>query len=1164
MHRIFSNRRLLFLAIILIFSNIVITGISMFIIYNKSISTLEISLMDIVERQKSLVTTLQEQGKSEKEIIEFIKSMRQKYYGIGQKGEFAIAQRKGDSANFLLSVSGQSMYYINNAENHGLPMRLAFKNKQGVVKGEDYNGIKVLAAYSYIPSLKWGIVAKIPLSEVEEPYLNAFLIAILIFTALLSLSIFLFIKISNPIIKGIIASEEKFRRAIQLAPFPIMIHAEDGEVLNISQGWTDITGYSLSEIPTIEKWTELAYGVSRLNIKEYIETLYSIEGSKNEGEYAVTCHNNTTRTWDFSSAPLGKLSDGRRAVISMAKDVTERKQIENEREITIKLLGLINQNNDMHKLISTVAEFLHNWTGCEAVGIRLREGDDYPYYETLGFPDDFVQKEKHLCAIDLKGQIVRDETGNPVLECICGNVLCSRFDPSKSFFTAKGTFWTNCLTSLLAGMPEADQQSYTRNLCNGAGYESVALFPLRNGTETFGLIQLNDKRAGQFTPELIALIERLSDSISLALYQRRTQKVLAESEERFKMLFDKAPLCYQSLNSDGCFIEVNETWLETLGYQKEEVIGKWFGDFLAPEYTNAFMERFPLFKSLGIIHSEFEMLKKDGTRIFAAFDGRIGHTESGDFKQTHCVLNDITQRKQAEKELISAKEKAEESEKKYKSLFTNMMNAFGLHEMIFNEKGEPIDYVFLEVNPIWEKVVGIKAKNVINKSVREIMPSIEQTWIERYGRIVLTGIPEEFVDYNAATQKYYNVFAYKHVGNKFAVVFNDITDKKRFESELIKAKEKAEESDTLKTAFLHNISHEIRTPLNAIVGFSGFLRDPKISPEKHGKFADIIIQSSDQLLSIIDDIMKISTLEAGQEKVNLTEFELNSRLKFLYNQFLIKAGKQNIELKIKLSEPDAQFYITSDETKLTQVLNNLIGNAIKFTKHGHVYFGYLLKDNELEFFVEDTGIGIPAQMHEEIFKRFRQVETTVTRIYDGSGLGLSISKAYIELLGGRIWLNSKLGEGSTFYFTLPLNKHVNGLIIKEQITPEPFNINKAYKTLLIAEDEDYNFTYITELLSGTSFRLLRAINGAEAVEICKSNPNIDLVLMDIKMPLMDGYEATKQIRQFNSVIPIIAQTAYSTEADKNKALMAGCNDFLSKPFKQNVLISKIMEKLTGK
>ena len=388
-------------------------------------------------------------------------------------------------------------------------------------------------------------------------------------------------------------------------------------------------------------------------------------------------------------------------------------------------------------------------------------------------------------------------------------------------------------------------------------------------------------------------------------------------------------------------------------------------------------------------------------------------------------------------------------------------------------------------------------------------------------------------------------------------IASDITEKHENVQELIKSKEHAEECDHLKTAFLHNISHEIRTPMNAIVGFSGFLNDPGLDSEKRQHFIDIIVQSSDQLLSIISDIVSIATIEAGQERIIEKEMDINATLVLLHEQFLLKANKQNVYFTHKSFLPEHEVWIKTDETKLIQVLTNLISNALKFTKQGYVNFGAKVNDNELEFFVEDTGIGIPLELQEEIFKRFRQVECTTTRQFGGSGLGLSISKAYVELLGGKMWLKSELGNGSTFFFTIPYIKAQKNILSEMQFGSKFKSEIKELRTLLIAEDEDSNFMLLEELLSGLNIHIIRAINGLEAVEICNTNTHIDLVLMDIKMPVMDGYEATKQIKSFMPNLPIIAQTAYFTDIDKDKAIACGCIDFISKPIKRELLFSKI-------
>ncbi|MGZ2369637.1 ATP-binding protein [Ancylomarina sp. YFZ004] len=378
--------------------------------------------------------------------------------------------------------------------------------------------------------------------------------------------------------------------------------------------------------------------------------------------------------------------------------------------------------------------------------------------------------------------------------------------------------------------------------------------------------------------------------------------------------------------------------------------------------------------------------------------------------------------------------------------------------------------------------------------------------------------------------------------------------------ELIIAKEKAEESDHLKTAFVHNISHEIRTPMNAIVGFSGLLNDPDLLQEDRQYYTSLIIQSSDQLLSIITDIVSIASIEAEQEKIQENEININLICKLINDQFFPENTNPNVKFGLQTSLVDDEAIIITDSTKLTQILTNLISNALKFTQDGFVNFGYTLKDKFLEFYVEDSGIGISSEMHDEIFKRFRQVETTAARTFGGSGLGLSISKAYVEMLGGNIWLSSEAGKGSVFYFTLPY-KTVNAKAIPKLPINDLIVEFAEPKTVLIAEDEDSNFILLEKLLTDLKVNIIRAINGIEAIAVCKSNPQVDLILMDIKMPEMDGYEATKRIKEFRPNLSIIAQTAYSSEEDKNKAIACGCSDFISKPFRKELLLSKISEQL---
>ena len=362
------------------------------------------------------------------------------------------------------------------------------------------------------------------------------------------------------------------------------------------------------------------------------------------------------------------------------------------------------------------------------------------------------------------------------------------------------------------------------------------------------------------------------------------------------------------------------------------------------------------------------------------------------------------------------------SEEKYRKIFENVQDVF----YQTNKDG-----IITEVSPSVFHASGFHREEILGKPAAELYvnPADRTTLIEilsKHGEIwdFETRIKTKQGNVKYASLNAHLIYNKKGEPSGIEGSLRDVTDRKLVEQELIAAKEKAEESDRLKTAFLHNISHEIRTPMNSIVGFAELINDPEIPAGQRMEFTDIIVKSSNHLLSIITDIVSIATIEAGQEKVFEREVNLNSIFFLVYEQFLPEAKKKNISLSLAPLLPDHEVLIHSDETKLIQIISNLIGNAIKFTKEGYVQFGYQIdeaedKENMLRFFVEDTGIGIPINMQEEIFDRFRQVENATKRNYGGSGLGLSISKAYVELLGGKMWLVSELGVGSGFYFTIP-------------------------------------------------------------------------------------------------------------------------------------------------
>ncbi len=372
--------------------------------------------------------------------------------------------------------------------------------------------------------------------------------------------------------------------------------------------------------------------------------------------------------------------------------------------------------------------------------------------------------------------------------------------------------------------------------------------------------------------------------------------------------------------------------------------------------------------------------------------------------------------------------------------------------------------------------------------------------------------------------------------------------------ELIKAKEHAEESDHLKSAFLANMSHEIRTPMNGILGFADLLEDQGFTVEERHEYIKIIKKSGVRMLNIINDLIDISKVESGQMEISNSETNVNEQIEYIYTFFKLEAERKGLQIFFQNGLPVKEAVIETDREKIYAILTNLVKNAIKYSDKGTIEFGYNLKNKYLEFFIKDTGIGIPHDKKEVIFDRFIQADIADTRAFQGAGLGLAISKAYVEMLGGEIWVESESGKGSTFYFTIPYNDELQERNVIENIVPaeETENQIKNLK-ILIAEDDETSEMLLTKIITQDYKDVLHVKTGVEAVEACLQHPDIDLVLMDIQMPEMNGYEATRQIRQFNKEVIIIAQTAYALYGEKEKALAVGCTDYISKPLSRNFM-----------
>jgi len=641
------------------------------------------------------------------------------------------------------------------------------------------------------------------------------------------------------------------------------------------------------------------------------------------------------------------------------------------------------------------------------------------------------------------------------------------------------------------------------------------------------------------------VVENISEKIKLSNDLEEIKNKALEGQKSYKALFETIGDAIYIQDYDAKFIDVNSGVVNMYGYSKEEFIGN------TPLFLSA-----PDMNDMSAVFESFDKVKQGIPQVFEFWgkrkNGEIFPKTVGQYKGTYfgqdvviTVARDITERKQAEDAL-------KESEKNYRKLVETMPD--GVYKSTHDGK-------FVETNPAMAKMLGYNSKEELL-----LMDIKNDLYIEDSDRdsITLDELNQELGIFQLRKKDGSVIWVEDHGWYSFDEsgeityhegIMRDVTERIQKEQELIKAKEKAEESDQLKTAFLANISHEIRTPMNSILGFSELLANDDLSREKKDKYFEILNDNGKRLLNLINDIVDISKIDAQQLSLSYAVFNLNTLIDNLKSQFKISPLRKNVTFKTSKTLIDSKSFIKTDNTRLAQVLSNLIENALKFTEKGSIEIGYSVSESEIQFFVKDTGIGINQKDHQLIFDRFSQSDNNSANAKEGAGLGLSISKGIVETLGGKIWVESEPYKGATFYFTLP-----NCLVEQKEIIKiaKPVIDIKTKKTptILIAEDEESNFWFIEAILENYNLNLLHAVNGKEALEMFQSN-EVDLILMDLNMPIMNGIDATVKIRKSNQEIPILALTAYAMDENKEKALKAGCNVFLSKPVKRKILIETI-------
>jgi PAS domain S-box-containing protein len=641
-------------------------------------------------------------------------------------------------------------------------------------------------------------------------------------------------------------------------------------------------------------------------------------------------------------------------------------------------------------------------------------------------------------------------------------------------------------------------------------------------------------------------LDRLGMSIKRAIQGKQTEKekiraeqALQHSAEYYERLFALSPSGLILEDEKGNILDANEAILRLTGYSREELVGNHISMMAPVKDKKRIQQNIKHILSGETLRQEVINIGKGGKRQYAELidtriqlpNGRLGILS---------VNNDITERKRAEEALRQTNERLSLAQE---------VGKFGSWDWdIITGKRHWSDQAYLQFGltpgeeepsqELFDQFTHPEEKEKIKKAIEKAIEN-KETYDLKVRMFRKDG--SQWIMHTVG-----KLFEDKAAGTKRMIgIQQDITEEVKITHELIRAKEKAEESDRLKSEFLANLSHEIRTPMNGIMGFSNLLTQDEISDEERKNYASIVTNSSKQLLRIIDDILEISKLQTHQVKAVETEVSLSDIMMELFSIYDLKARESGLHLYLKNELQGEEAMVFTDEGKLLKILGNLMENALKFTHAGQIDLGLYRIKNKLKFYVKDTGVGIRKEMIEKIFDRFSQEEKAISQKAGGLGLGLSIARENARLLGGSISVESEKGKGSTFMVEIPYKpvyKKVPSGKIKKQ----------KNLSILVVEDEEVNYQYIEILLRKSPYPLeiYHATSGIEAIEFCQKHPEVKLVLMDLKMPGMNGFEASQKIKSFRPDLPILAQTAYSSEADQERAAEAGCDAFLSKPFKK--------------
>ena len=702
----------------------------------------------------------------------------------------------------------------------------------------------------------------------------------------------------------------------------MLIDPNNGDIIDANPAAVNFYGYAHDELIKM-KITDIRIS----DLEEVFEEMQKAKSKqKNHFIFKHRLSNREIRDVDVYSGLI--YQEGRNLLYSIIHDITDQKKVEFERETTTEFLHIVNESKNVQDLIRSTLTFFKRQSKCEAVGIRLQEGHDYPYYQTNGFPGEFIQLENHLCEYDEKGNSICDGEGNPIMACMCGNIISGRFDPSQQFFTTNGSFWTNSTSNLLAKTTEEDRQSQTRNRCNGVGYESVALIPLHSGFENFGLLQLNDHRKNLFSKELISIWERLSGHLAVAL-----AKFIAEEE---------------IINHDKVMDSINQIFQESLAYDTEtEVIEKCLE--VAEELTESEFGFFGEISGNGRIDA----------RAVSPLAWYVCETPNA-----HELLKNM--------EISSYWGRTIKEEKS---------------QIINNPDSDPDRRGLTDGHPPITTFLGVPLKEG-KKTI---------------GMIALANKKAGYTEEDKSNIE------------TLSATFVEVLMRKRAEIKIKENLKDLAESNKELEQFAYITSHDLREPLRMITSFLQLLerRYKDNLDQDANDFIGYAVNGAKRLDAMTNDLLKYSKITSEKREIKPVNFE------DVLEEVLIN-------LKVPIEETNAVIThdplptINGDEHLKVQLFQNLISNSIKYRSQEtpKIHISATNENTQYIFSIKDNGIGMSPEHLERIFTIFQRLHTNEE--YEGTGIGLAIAQKIVHQQGGQIWVESELGKGTTFYFTVPI------------------------------------------------------------------------------------------------------------------------------------------------